>query len=90
MSLAKALDEFYAVSSLPESEVAKYWLIEKYKDKVSERLLREQKTLYKKGSAIRDDAWRRLIAKDNPWLKMIEKTAYNFAGKYIPVPLVYG
>lgn len=46
-TLSELLKEYYYIGSLGERAVAKYHLINRYKDKVSQRLLREQEYLYK-------------------------------------------
>jgi len=65
------LKECYHIGSLCENEQKEYYLILKYQDKVSERLLKRQKELLEKGSEEFGRVLRDLINAPNPILKMM-------------------
>lgn len=71
------LKECYYIGSLCEEEQKEYYLIIRYKDKVSKRLLKRQKELLEKGSEEFGRVLRDLINTSNPILKMIEKNPKN-------------
>lgn len=82
--------EAWEVSGLSEREQAFYWMIQKYRDKVSQRLLNERARLRKKGKDIFEASmleFMKQIDKSN-WLKLIPKEN-GWQGAYIKIPLKY-
>ena len=75
----------YEVGMLNESSQKLYYLIERYKDKVSDRLLKQQKELRKVGKQVLRDYVNEILTKPNPFLQ-----SFNASGHYYPVPIVYG
>lgn len=75
---------------LEDADAAKFWLIERYYKKCSKRLHREHAALLVKAkNGIREDI-RKAMSTPNPFLRMLPKEGDTFAGKYIPIPIVFG
>lgn len=83
------LKEYYWVASLDESEISKYYLICKYKDKVSQRLLQEKESLLKKGEISFRDKMHYVLNRPNPFFSLLKKQQ-DFSGSYVPVPIHFG
>lgn len=77
--------EVYYTDCLPIKEYKKYWLISKYEDKVSERLLQDKKDLYKKADQLFTEKLNEIISQPNPLLKL----SIPF-GEYSTQPVVFG
>jgi hypothetical protein len=83
------LKELYEVGSLDEKDQKEYYLIERYSDKVSARLLSRQETLRKLGKQRWSESVHRVVSSPNSFLSLLPKND-SFSGPYLPVPLVYG
>ncbi len=81
------LCETYYIGSLCEQDSKKYYLIERYSDKVSKRLLDEQADLYKQGKIAFGRLVRKAMAKPNPFLELIKKDGAAKAAYHQPVIL---
>lgn len=84
-----ALRDIYEFHLDPKEQI-KYELICKYREKVSERLLKEEICLYKKGRE-QGKIWLRetmqsFVTFKNPFFDLIKKEPF-FEGKYLPVPI---
>jgi hypothetical protein len=89
-TLARLLDEYFVTGFLEPRDRAKYQMISRYRDQVSQRLLDEQKAMYDKAKPIHDQWFREqlmkdrsetvfgLLAKDDHWI-----------GGYVTVPIRY-
>lgn len=65
--------EYFYVGSLSEKEQKLYNLIERYRGKVSKRLLNTQKDLFENGSIKFGENLKALIDTPSPFLEMIKK-----------------
>lgn len=86
-SLAEALKEYYDTAFLSPQEFAKYWLIARYQDRVSTRLLAEKAALLVKGREQCAEVFREMIYGSNPLLATIPK--HDSFGKYYPLPIKF-
>jgi hypothetical protein len=71
---------------LNKKEQAEYYLIERYIDQVSDRLIKRQQQLIDKANIEGPKQMRLLTAHPNPFLTMIPTS--EFGGKYPPVPII--
>lgn len=78
--------EVYAISSLSIEDQKKYYLIIRYKNKVSQRLLQCAKDLRKEGEEELSRLMRELVYMKSPVIDMLPKTD-PFKGHYLPVPI---
>ena len=87
--LLPILKELYDIHFKYESvEKTQYYLISKFKDKVSSRLLERYKVLRKLGEEGAKEMFKSLVYSKNPWLARLPKA--DTTGKYYPVPIKYG
>lgn len=84
----KFINELFYLYLLPPEKEAKYWLIQRYEDKVSPRLIKEADLILKEGKLAWDKAAINQIIYGNPLLDLIKKEE-SWQGAYIPVPIVY-
>jgi hypothetical protein len=66
--------EVYYVSSMGDKLSSKYWLIQKYWDKVSLRLKAESEKIYSDGKERFGELMSSLITSPNPFLQRIPKS----------------
>lgn len=83
MNLSELFRKYYVVVLTSEKDQIKYWLIEKFKYKVSKKLLDEQNQIYKMGL----EQFAILCIKPNPFLKFIPK---NEPGSNFHIPVIIG
>ena len=90
MSIDLLIESLWIYHADP-TDLAKYFLIQRYKDKVSQRLIKEQKIIYermmKEGKETAQRLMRELVMAPNSVLSQIPKSE-GFSGKYLPVPLI--
>jgi hypothetical protein len=86
MSFNEFFKECYYIGSLSEGEQKEYYLISKYKSKVSRRLINRQKELYEKGKIEFSVTLKLMITGPNPFLRMIPKD-FSTKSYYPTIPL---
>lgn len=69
--------EYYYISSLPREKEVKYWLINKYRHKVSQRLLDEQKDLFVEGKEAFGFFLGNLISGADGFLNRVKTSAFE-------------
>lgn len=84
-TIKDVLSEFYEVESLAEPDQKIYYLICRYHNKVSTRLLKKKEDLRILGKKEFGEQLREAIYRPNPFLSLIGKDPY--VGKYYPVPI---
>lgn len=73
-TFSSILSEHYDIGfGLNEKDQIKYWLIDRYLDRVSQRLKNEHLYLRKKAKKQAEKVYKEMLYKDNPFLKMIPK-----------------
>lgn len=86
VNMSRALREIYEFH-LPQNEYATYRMLNRYENKISQRLKDMQKRLKIKGKALGKTAFMdNLIYKDNPLLKMVPRG--DVGGGHYPVPTI--
>ena len=86
-TLTRMLEEYFAAGSLPASEKAKYYLICRYQDKVSKRLLDEREALYQKGKQLSDEMFKKELMRPLSETLFGSLPKQEGIGFYAPVPL---
>jgi hypothetical protein len=86
MNFNEFFKEYWYVGCLSESKQVEYYLICKYKDKVSQRLIKRQEELYEEGKKENQRILFECLSKPNPFLKMLPKTD----GVFYPLPIISG
>lgn len=84
-ALNKALKRIYGIH-LESKDLVKFELIEKYENRISERLKKDYLELKIKGEMAASELFKSLTYSDNPFLKMLKPD--NFSGSYYPIPKV--
>ena len=85
MKFTDLLNELFYVGALPDKERLIYYLIQRYEDKVSNKLLKKKEELYKQGKALHSEMIRELVGKPNPFLELIKKDKSAGAAYHQPV-----
>ncbi len=85
-SFSAMFQEYCEVSSLEGRDRRTYYLIDRYRDKVSARLLTVQEKLRAKGKLAFDASLREMLDRPNPLLRLIPK-GEDYVGAYVPVPI---
>ena len=83
--MSEALKEIYEFS-LNDKDSALLYMIEKYENKISQRLKAKRDHLKEKGREQGRLVFKDLFYKDNPLLKIIQKDSY--CGSSYPVPVI--
>lgn len=89
-TLSSALKDMWDLSlGADPAERSTYYLISKYRAKISERLLRLQQEILERARPRAKERFEELVYAPNPFLEFMKKDrdTDRFSGKYLPVPL---